>query len=37
MTAGGLTLTSAALITRAGPYPPMPYVSLGAVNRCRGR
>jgi len=32
MTAGGLTLTSAALITRAGPYPPMPYVSLGAVN-----
>ena len=38
LTAGGLTLASTALITRAGPYPPMasfsslPTVSLGAVS-----
>jgi hypothetical protein len=31
LTAGGLSLASAALITRAGPYPPMPYLNLGAV------
>ena len=32
LTAGGLALTSASLITRAGPYPPMPFVALGAVS-----
>ena len=31
LTAGGMSLTSAMLITRAGPYPPMINMNLGAV------
>ena len=31
LTAGGLTLIPG-VVTRAGPYPPMPYVSLGTVS-----
>ena len=32
MTAGGLTSSPAALITRAGPYPPMRLPEVGAQN-----